>query len=147
MPPPPAFPKDPASMTSPADVPQDLPSPPTPRQEPTTITATPKQTKQNLPVFTPTSSIVFGKPSTPRQTGEQSLAPQSTLGNPSEGESHLGDGLDHPVTAQGKPGNTSDGQAPLHSPDCRGLHGDQQKATQDIFDVPQTPQQSRIGGT
>ncbi|KAL8891294.1 MAG: hypothetical protein Q9215_001707 [Flavoplaca cf. flavocitrina] len=146
MPPPPAFPKDPASIPSPADVPQDLPSPPTPRQEPTT-TATPKHTKQNLPVFTPTSSIVFGKPSTPRQTGEQSLAPQSTLGNPAEGESHLGHGLDHPVTAQGKPGMTSDGQVPLQSPDRRGLHNDQQKATHNIFDVPQTPQHNRIGGT
>ncbi|KAL9606919.1 MAG: hypothetical protein Q9204_009408, partial [Flavoplaca sp. TL-2023a] len=79
--------------------------------------------------------------------GEQSLAPQSTLANQSEGESHLGDGLDHPVTAQGKPGNTSEGQAPLQSPDRRGLHNDQQEATQDIFDVPQTPQHNRIGGT
>ncbi|KAI4279418.1 MAG: hypothetical protein L6R38_005057 [Xanthoria sp. 2 TBL-2021] len=143
MPPPIGFQKESASMPRPADIPSDLPSPPTPLQEPTVTTATPKHTKQNLPVFTPTSSIVFGKPSTPGRSIEQKFATQSGLGNLPEGDYHH----DHPDAAPGKGNNTFDTQAPQFPPGHQDMHGDKQEKTQDIFDVPETPQHNRISRT
>ncbi|KAI4246036.1 MAG: hypothetical protein L6R42_010035 [Xanthoria sp. 1 TBL-2021] len=139
MPPPIGFQKESASMPRVADIPSDLPSPPTPLLEPTTTTATPKHTKQNLPVFTPTSSIVFGKPSTPGHNIEQSFATQSGLGHPSEGEYPNRDRVDHPDAAPGKAKSIFDSQAAQFPAGQRGMHSDKQETTPDIFDVPETP--------
>lgn len=136
--------KDPAPISRPADmIPSDLPSPPTPLQAPTAATtATPKHPpKHTLPVFTPTSSIVFGKPSIPGHSIEQGFAPPSALGHrPPELSLH-----EHPDAA---PGNV-DPHAPQLPSTQQELHNDdqQQKETQDIFDVPATPQLYKPGGT
>ncbi|KAL8775257.1 MAG: hypothetical protein Q9209_000263 [Squamulea sp. 1 TL-2023] len=76
-PPPPVFQKPSAPIPQPADPPSDLPSPPAPQREPITEPSTPRITKRDLPVFTPTSSIVFGQPSTPRQVADQGVTPQT----------------------------------------------------------------------
>ncbi|KAL8853149.1 MAG: hypothetical protein Q9221_002031 [Calogaya cf. arnoldii] len=127
MPPPTGFQKDPASMPRAADIPSDLPSPPPPRQETTTITATPKHTKQNLPVFTPTSSIIFGKPSTPGHGIEHNSATQSGLGDPPEKEALYGNGVDHPDVSKGKAHSTFDPQSHQFSAGQRGMDREQQK--------------------
>ncbi|KAL9001484.1 MAG: hypothetical protein Q9169_000059 [Polycauliona sp. 2 TL-2023] len=134
MPPPIGFPQDTASMPKPTEITSNLPSPPTPPQQPTATAATPKHAKQNLPVFTPTSSIVFGKPSTPNQRTQPSFTGQCAPGNPI---------LEHPerepdrsIAASSKADSTLDS----HSAGPDGLPGDQKRENLDIFDVPESPQ-------
>ncbi|KAL8781246.1 MAG: hypothetical protein Q9213_006099 [Squamulea squamosa] len=78
MPPPPVYQQPSAPIPQPAYPPSDLPSPSTPQRDSTTGPATPKHSKRDLPLFTPTSSIVFGQPSAPRQIADQGVAPQNT---------------------------------------------------------------------
>ncbi|KAL8666795.1 MAG: hypothetical protein Q9168_007408, partial [Polycauliona sp. 1 TL-2023] len=129
MPPPNAFPKEPASIPPrPSDVTSDLPSSPTPPQESTRTTAmTPKHTRENLPVFTPTSSTVFGLPSVPQSNFPAQFGPgDPSLGHPGGGESEYSS-----AASGGKASTTLRSHSPGHQGD---VHGEQKKENLDIFE-------------
>ncbi|KAL8732065.1 MAG: hypothetical protein Q9166_003018 [cf. Caloplaca sp. 2 TL-2023] len=140
--PPPNVPQSPVKpMPQPATVHSDLQSPPMPRREVTARPATPRHTKQDLPVFTSTSSIVFGKPSTLRQNTDKTLAAQPETQNPTYGRSDSkssnssGDG--YPIAAA----NNKEPFVPQYpQPWNHDRVSNEKEESQDIFEVPDTPQ-------
>lgn len=98
-----------------------------PKSPPTAMMAspssTPKRSKENLPVFTPTSSIIFGKPILPNsgidaaiKSSKDSFAPQNEQGS-KEQKQHSSN---LPVT--------------------RGEEQNKERPAEDVWTVPDTPQ-------
>ncbi|KAL8918745.1 MAG: hypothetical protein Q9172_005279 [Xanthocarpia lactea] len=148
MPPQTTFERPSAPLPQPADVFSDLPSPPTPLQEPMMAPATPKHTKGDLPVFTPRSPIVFGMPSTPHQSIEQNLAAHSAPGNPVverlESKPSHDNVVEDQILALGK--KAISGPPQLQHPSTAEGILSQREQSHDIFDVPETPHHDKTGG-
>ncbi len=127
----------PQRFEQPAILPSDLPLPPSspPAQasppskaagkpKPTANPATPTHTRQNLPIFSSTSPIPFGKPATGHQNINQMLAPETQAQNRGSGASDTA-ALAQPVESA-MAGN-------------RRTEHKGETAMDDIFDVPETP--------
>ncbi|KAL8733289.1 MAG: hypothetical protein Q9181_003645 [Wetmoreana brouardii] len=95
-----------------------------------TLPATPKHAKRDLPIFTSTSPIVFGKPSTSSQGIDQVVAARS------DGQNQV---LRHPETGE------RTHVVPQEDPQPSSTQS--KPAPRDIFDVPVTPQHPRSSGT
>ncbi|KAL8681585.1 MAG: hypothetical protein Q9186_002325 [Xanthomendoza sp. 1 TL-2023] len=147
MPPPNPRPSPSPAMPQPSVLPPDHlsahpPSPPLP--EVTVQPTTPKHTKQNLPVFTSTSSIMFGKPSIPRQHNAPDPRSQyAALDDrrsrvPAEDFSKKGDALDRPKVVSTFNADPFGPEVP-QSVNNDGVRNNKQEGYSDIFDVPDSP--------
>lgn len=137
------------AIPQPLTLPQDLPLPPSSPSAPSpplsraaelaTSPATPKHTRQDLPIFSSTSPIPFARlPSKDGQSLNHILAPQQYVQNPNTGPATLGSGSiasDVPMKqaatlTQGHPQPSAGGS--MYKPE----------EPKDIFDVPDTPRQT-----
>ncbi|KAL8812581.1 MAG: hypothetical protein Q9200_000912 [Gallowayella weberi] len=144
MPPPNGPPNPTSSMPQPSVLPPDLSSPPPPLPEVTLNPTTPKHTKQDLPVFTSKSPIMFGKPSLPQHhhynnqnPRTQHAAPDPMSRLPDTNISKGSDGLECSRGISTPNPNPSGPEVPhaANHNDVRNL----QKDHSDIFDVPESP--------
>ncbi|KAI4130164.1 MAG: hypothetical protein LQ338_001872 [Usnochroma carphineum] len=144
-----------APIPQPSVVPSDLPLPPSspPASPPpqavaanATSPVTPKHTRHDLPIFSSTSPIPFGKPAVsdaqsinrgpvPQIPSEDQVRGQATFGS-----QHL-PGPNNPLE-QATPSSARGHERPSHSVDIN-----KKEESKDIFDVPDTPLQPRSGGT
>lgn len=134
-----------APASQPASPPSNLPSPPPFLPEAAPLPATPKHSRQNLPVFTSTSPILFGKASTHPQgidelvTAHSDARVESKIDRSGIDQSN-GVGASAPDLPPSKdPYLKSEGP---YEPGRRI-----KQESHDIFDVPETPQRSKPGGS
>ena len=119
-----------------------IPSLPSPPVSPDSLTlTTPKRNKKDLPVFTSTSTIMFGKPSVKTGLGhfQESKSPTNVHASPPRGQHQLVGNATSIIPSTPPKQNTSE-QSNLSLQD--GVH-EAKPSSQDIWDVPDSPSQLR----
>ncbi len=111
-------------------------SPPSPKSAAPSTPITAKRTRQDLPIFTSTSSITFGRPATTNQTTDQNMTRDSNERKDSTLPQTPSLGLQPDLSAQNQSSATSDQSGSLAETETK----EESLSSSSIWDVPDTPQ-------